>query len=147
MRRWCRVHACRAQLRHIRHKDYAPRTLSGAWIVASKRTGVISTPGQFAVREARLSLERGLNVMVFSDNIPVEDEVRLKELATKLGLLMMGPGLRDRVPARHAYRLRQCGSPRFCRGGVRFGYWAEARPARPGRRWPVTWNRRRGGGI
>ena len=29
--------------------------------------------------------------MVFSDNIPVEDEVRLKELATKLGLLMMGP--------------------------------------------------------
>lgn len=74
------------------HKDYAPRTLSGALDSGIEANlALISTPGQFAVREARLSLERGLNVMVFSDNIPVEDEVRLKELATKLGLLMMGP--------------------------------------------------------
>ena len=74
------------------HQDYAPRTLSGALDSGIEANlALISTPGQFAVREARLSLERGLNVMVFSDNIPVEDEVMLKRLARERGLLMMGP--------------------------------------------------------
>jgi len=52
---------------------------------------LISVPGEFASAEARRALERGLNVMVFSDNVPLADEVALKDFAIERGLLMMGP--------------------------------------------------------
>jgi FdrA protein len=52
---------------------------------------LISVPGEFAAAEAHRALERGLNVMMFSDNVPVKDEVALKNLALAKGLLMMGP--------------------------------------------------------
>ena len=39
----------------------------------------------------RKALDQGLHVMVFSDNVPIEDEVALKDLAVKKGLLLMGP--------------------------------------------------------
>ncbi len=52
---------------------------------------LISVAGQYAVREARNALDSGLNVMVFSDNVPEEAELALKELADQKGLLMMGP--------------------------------------------------------
>jgi succinyl-CoA synthetase alpha subunit len=52
---------------------------------------VISLPGAFAAREARKALERGLHVMLFSDNVSLEEEVALKELAASKGLLLMGP--------------------------------------------------------
>jgi FdrA protein len=52
---------------------------------------VISVPGEYASREARLALERGLHVLVFSDHVPVEEEVRLKTLGRQHGLLVMGP--------------------------------------------------------
>lgn len=52
---------------------------------------LISVPGAFAAAEARRALESGLHVMMFSDNVPVADEVALKRLALAKGLLMMGP--------------------------------------------------------
>ncbi len=52
---------------------------------------LISVPGAFATAEARRALESGLHVMMFSDNVPVADEVALKRLALAKGLLMMGP--------------------------------------------------------
>src|SRR5258706_8849631 len=52
---------------------------------------LISVPGAFAAQEARHALERGLNVLVFSDNVSIDDEVALKELARQKGLLLMGP--------------------------------------------------------
>lgn len=52
---------------------------------------IISVPGVYAAREARKALEKGLHVMLFSDNVSLEDEIALKELATDRGLLMMGP--------------------------------------------------------
>ncbi|HRK17444.1 MAG TPA: oxidoreductase, partial [Hyphomicrobiaceae bacterium] len=52
---------------------------------------MISVPGAFAAAEARKALNRGLNVFMFSDNVPVSDEVELKALARERGLLMMGP--------------------------------------------------------
>ena len=52
---------------------------------------LISVHGMYAVREARQALQLGLNVMLFSDNISVEDEVSLKRQAHEQGLLMMGP--------------------------------------------------------
>src|SRR6185295_1797310 len=48
-------------------------------------------PGEFAAHEARRALERGLHVLLFSDNVPLEDESALKRLAGERGLLMMGP--------------------------------------------------------
>lgn len=52
---------------------------------------LISVPGAFAAAEARRALESGLHVMMFSDNVPVAEEVALKRLALAKGLLMMGP--------------------------------------------------------
>ena len=52
---------------------------------------VISVAGHFAAREARNALKRGMHVMLFSDNVSVEDELALKQLAHEKGLLLMGP--------------------------------------------------------
>lgn len=52
---------------------------------------LISTPGIYAAAEARKALLRGKHVMLFSDNVSIEDEVALKRLATERGLMMMGP--------------------------------------------------------
>lgn len=52
---------------------------------------VISVPGEHAFREARISLEENMNVMLFSDNISTEQEKVLKEMAHEKGLLLMGP--------------------------------------------------------
>ncbi|QXE92653.1 acyl-CoA synthetase FdrA [Geomonas subterranea] len=52
---------------------------------------LFSVPGQFAKLDAVTALDRGLNVMLFSDNIAIEDEVELKRLAVEKDLLLMGP--------------------------------------------------------
>src|SRR3990172_7638145 len=52
---------------------------------------VISVPGEYAAREARKALEAGLNVFLFSDNVSIEDELVLKQLASEKSLLVMGP--------------------------------------------------------
>lgn len=52
---------------------------------------LISVPGEYAAREARIALDSGLHVMMFSDNVSIEDEIALKALAVEKGLLMMGP--------------------------------------------------------
>lgn len=52
---------------------------------------LVSIPGEFARLEVTEALERGLNVMLFSDNVSIEDELFLKDLAISKNLLMMGP--------------------------------------------------------
>ncbi|WP_166626575.1 acyl-CoA synthetase FdrA [Jeotgalicoccus sp. S0W5] len=52
---------------------------------------LISIPGTYATMEAENALRNGLHVFMFSDNVPKEDEVRLKELAHEKGLFVMGP--------------------------------------------------------
>ena len=59
--------------------------------LADANLALISVPGEFAAAEARKALERGLHVMIFSDNVPVREEVALKDLAAGKGLLLMGP--------------------------------------------------------
>ena len=51
----------------------------------------ISIPGEFAADEALKSIEAGLNVFLFSDNVSVEDELSLKKMAQEKNLLVMGP--------------------------------------------------------
>jgi FdrA protein len=53
---------------------------------------VVSVPGPYAPIEASKALSRGLHVLLFSDNVPVDDEVELKDRAEAAGLLVMGPG-------------------------------------------------------
>ncbi len=53
---------------------------------------VISVPGEFAGQEAKDALMKGMNVFIFSDNVPVEEEVELKKLAEEKDLWVMGPG-------------------------------------------------------
>ncbi len=52
---------------------------------------VISIPGTYAASEAERALDLGLNVFMFSDNVPIEDEKRLKLKAHQKGLVVMGP--------------------------------------------------------
>jgi succinyl-CoA synthetase alpha subunit len=52
---------------------------------------VISVAGRYAGALAAECLEKDLNVMLFSDNVPLETEVELKKAALKKGLLVMGP--------------------------------------------------------
>lgn len=52
---------------------------------------LVSVPGEHAFIEAMEALEAGLDVLVFSDNVPLELEVVLKRRAGELGRLVMGP--------------------------------------------------------
>jgi FdrA protein len=52
---------------------------------------LISVAGEHAWLEAEQALRHGLHVFLFSDNVPVEQEQRLKALAISKGLLLMGP--------------------------------------------------------
>lgn len=58
--------------------------------VPDSNLAVISVNGLFAAREARQALQNNLNVMLFSDNVSLDDELALKQLAHEKGLLMMG---------------------------------------------------------
>ena len=51
----------------------------------------ISVPGAYAAGEALKALQAGLNVFMFSDNVPLAQEVAIKQEATRRGLLVMGP--------------------------------------------------------
>ncbi len=52
---------------------------------------LISTPGEYAAAEAMKALHLGLNVMLFSDNVSEEEELRLKRVASQRNLIVMGP--------------------------------------------------------
>ncbi len=52
---------------------------------------LISLPGRFAAAEAMKALKNGLNVMLYSDNVATEDEIKLKHYADRNDLIVMGP--------------------------------------------------------
>lgn len=69
-----------------------PRSLEAALqSVPDANLALISVPGAYAAREARRALALDRHVMLFSDNVSVEDEIALKREAVTRGLLMMGP--------------------------------------------------------
>lgn len=72
--------------------SYRPVTLSSAFeMMPDANMVIVSVPGKFAAPEVRKALENNCHVMLFSDNVSIEDEKALKELAVSKGLLMMGP--------------------------------------------------------
>jgi FdrA protein len=52
---------------------------------------LISIPGEYAALEIEKAIDNGLHAFVFSDNVPIEEEARLKQKAHEKGLLVMGP--------------------------------------------------------
>ena len=52
---------------------------------------LVSVAGEYAASVAKEGLLAGKNVMMFSDNVPLEQEVELKTLAREKGLIVMGP--------------------------------------------------------
>ena len=76
----------------MKAEEIRPRSLASAVkVMSDANLALISIPGRFAKREAMNALESGLDVFLFSSNVPREDEVKLKEAAKARGLLVMGP--------------------------------------------------------
>ncbi|MFI5661322.1 transcriptional regulator [Streptomyces sp. NPDC051684] len=87
---------------------WVPRALGEA--DPATALALISTPGPYAAAEALKALRGGMHAFVFSDNVPVDQEIRIKEEAHRLGLLAMGPdcgtAVLDGVPVGFANALR-----------------------------------------
>ncbi|MCD4685716.1 MAG: acyl-CoA synthetase FdrA [Anaerolineae bacterium] len=72
---------------------HRPRTLrSAARTHSDANLVVISVAGTYATAEAWTALRQGLHVLLFSDNVSLDDEIVLKQYAVAHGLLLMGPG-------------------------------------------------------
>ena len=67
------------------------RTIESATRRIEANVALVSVPGPHAFVEAMAALRAGLHVMVFSDNVPIEQEVTLKREAARRNLLVMGP--------------------------------------------------------
>jgi FdrA protein len=52
---------------------------------------VLTIPGEYVFREAKKALDVGLNLFIFSSNVSIEEERRLKKLAAEKKLIVMGP--------------------------------------------------------
>ena len=73
-------------------QDYRPKSLGTA--VAQQPDAewvLISVPGRYAAGVAEEALDFGKHVFLYSDNVSVEDELKLKQKAQENGLLVMGP--------------------------------------------------------
>jgi FdrA protein len=71
--------------------DAPVRTAGAAVRLSGADLVLVSTPGRYAFLDAMDALDAGASVLVFSDNVPVEQEIRLKDVAAERGLLVMGP--------------------------------------------------------
>ncbi len=69
----------------------SPPTVATAARRAQSSLALVSTPGRVAALDAADALASGLDVMIFSDNVPVSHEIALKDMAATMGRLVMGP--------------------------------------------------------
>ena len=73
-------------------QEYRPKSLDTALqMLPEAQWALISVPGRYAAWIARQALNVGKHVFLFSDNVPLEDEIELKKIAAQKGLLVMGP--------------------------------------------------------
>ena len=72
--------------------DFRPRSLKGAAdTMPDANWTLISIPGRYAAAVAEEALDLNKHVFLYSDNVSIEDELRLKRKAVEKGLLVMGP--------------------------------------------------------
>jgi FdrA protein len=73
--------------------EFRPKTIRGAVKARpDANVAIISVAGRYAADEAWEALRYGMHVLLFSDNVSLEDEIALKTYARDHGLLLMGPG-------------------------------------------------------
>lgn len=79
--------------------------------LSNANLALVSIPGEYGATEIEKLLRKGLNVFSFTDNIPIEDESRLKKIAHDEGLLLMGPdcgtGIISGVPLAFANEIKK----------------------------------------
>ena len=90
----------------------APRSTEMALAAApGANLALVSVPGEYAAAEALKALRLGLNVMLFSDHVSIEDEIELKSYARQRKLLLMGPdcgtAIINGMPLGFANRVRE----------------------------------------
>jgi len=68
-----------------------PRTTGAAARASGPGLALISVPGRYAFAEAMDALDADCDVMIFSDNVPIEQEITLKDIAAQRDLIVMGP--------------------------------------------------------
>jgi FdrA protein len=72
--------------------EYRPISIETAnQIVPDSSWVLVSVAGRYAASVARDAMRYGKHVFLFSDNVPVEEEIALKQTASEKGLLVMGP--------------------------------------------------------
>lgn len=72
--------------------EYIPQSLETALKMAPESKWVlVSTPGRYAAELAHQALISEKHVFLYSDNVSLEDELRLKKRAAEAGLFLMGP--------------------------------------------------------
>ena len=102
---------------------HRPKSLASAIAAApDANLAVISVAGRYAAGEARTALENGLHVLLFSDNVSLEEEIALKKLAAERGLLCMGPDAGTAIINGVALGVRQRGAAGQRGAGQRGGH-------------------------
>jgi FdrA protein len=73
-------------------QEYHPRSVeTAAEILPNASWVLVSVAGRYAAGVARQGLELDKHIFLFSDNVPIEEEIELKRMAAEKGLLVMGP--------------------------------------------------------
>jgi FdrA protein len=67
------------------------KTIGTAAKINGADVALLSVPGEHAFVEAMEALQDGMHVMIFSDNVPISQEITLKKYGLEHGLLVMGP--------------------------------------------------------
>lgn len=71
---------------------YTAKSIAGALAMEpDANLAILSIPGPLVRKDAMKLLDAGVNLLIFSDNVPLEDELALKQKAAEKGLLVMGP--------------------------------------------------------
>jgi FdrA protein len=87
-----RVDELLTQRRRVAATAARPRSLDSALrLLPSAHWVLISVPGAYAAEVAWSALGAGRHVFLFSDHVPLAEEVALKRAARQRGLLVLGP--------------------------------------------------------
>lgn len=91
--------------------DVAKSWAQAEELMPETNLALFSIPGIYAAKEAEKALDLGKHIFLFSDNVELEDEVRLKKKAYDKGLLFMGPdsgtGMISGVPLAFTNKVRK----------------------------------------
>lgn len=73
-------------------EQYRPKSIESAVkILPEAQWVLVSVPGRYAAGVAREALRHKKHVFLYSDNVALEDEISVKQIASQKGLLVMGP--------------------------------------------------------